>query len=252
MVGWLIFKHSLKMLLRNFGKALHIYAVPWIIGVVAVLVVIFIAGLPLDLTGEGIAAPEDVSAGKLVVVFLSMLVIIILVSLWIAVAWHRYILMEEAPTGILPPIHQDRIAAYLGRGFLLFLAFLVPGVVLVFLLVTLAEVSMTSGIVVGVVLGFALAVLFYRLSVILPAAALGQKMSFSEALEATKGATGPIIVIGLCFLALQILIELALSVVMFIPVIGFVGSILVAMFSTMLGISILTTLYGYYVEKREV
>ncbi len=252
MVGWLIFKHSLMMVLRNFGRALHIYAVPWVIAVVLVIAVLFLVGIPVDLFGEGIATPDDIAPGTLLLAFVPMFIIVVMISLWIAVAWHRYILLEETPSGILPPIHQDRIAAYLGRGFLLFLAFLVPGTVLGFLLFALAQVSLASGIVVGIVLGFALMTFFYRLAVILPAAALGQKLSFSDALNVTQGATGPIIVIGLCFLALQILIELAASALMFIPLIGFFISILTTMFSTMLGISILTTLYGYYVEKRSL
>lgn len=252
MIGWQIFRHSLSMVLRNFGRALHIYAVPWLIAVAAVFLVVLAAGLPFDMLGGGVAEPVDASTAKLVLVFFAMFVIIVLTSLWIAVAWHRYVLLEETPQGVMPPIHQDRIAAYFGRGLLLFLAFLIPGAILAFLIATLVQISVGSAIFFGAILGFALAVLFYRLSVILPAAALGKKMSFSDALETTKGATGPIVVAGICFLILQIVTNFAASLLAFIPLVGFLASILTAMFLTMVGISILTTLYGVYVEKREL
>lgn len=244
MLGWQIFKHSFNMVTRNFGKALHIWAVPWVIAVVLIVILALALGVSFD-------SPTFDSAGEGLFVILAVIVVIG-AALWIAVAWHRYILLSETPSGILPPIHQDRMLAYLGRGFILFLVFLLAGSVLFGLVAGLAALIMPLGIILGLIAGVALTVLFYRLSVTLPAAALGQPLTLKEALAATKGSTGVVIVIILCLFVLQLVIQGAVMILTFIPLLGALVSIAVSMFTAMLGISILTTLYGYYIEKREL
>jgi hypothetical protein len=243
MLGWQIFKHSVSMVLRNFGKALHIWAVPWVIAGV----IVFGLALAFGLTFE--EQPQD---GALILVGLVALVVFIAAALWVAVAWHRYILLEDAPKGILPPLHQDRILAYLGKGFILFLLFLVAAAIVFGIIAALAVVIPALAVVLGVAVGLAMIVVFYRLSVILPAAALGEPLSLSRALEETRGSTGTIVVIAVCMVLLQLVLQGIVMILSFIPLVGIVVSLAVTMFTTMLGISILTTLYGYYIEKRDL
>jgi len=106
--------------------------------------------------------------------------------------------------------------------------------------------------VIGCAVGLAMVVIFYRLSVILPAAALGQSMSLTQALEHTRGATVTIVIIALSLFMTELAIQTVTLLLSFIPVVGVLASIAATMFTTMLGISILTTLYGYYIEKREL
>lgn len=246
MLGWQIFKHSFNMVIRNFGRALHIWAVPWLIAVV----LLFVLAMSVGLTFE--TQPDDMNPFSLAVFAISMIVIVIATALWIAVDWHRFILLEETPSSILPPIHRDKMLAYLGRGFVLFLLFLVAGIVLFGLVAALSNLFPLIGIILGIVIGFGMMVVFYRLSLILPAAALGQHLTLKEALDATRGTTGTIIVIGLCLFLLELALQLVAAALSIIPLLGVLASFAVSMFLAMLGISIMTTLYGYYIEKRSL
>jgi len=205
-------------------------------------------GVSFDSLTSGAAGGGLVGGLLLVLIIL----VVIATALWIAVAWHRYILLEESPSGLLPPIHQDRMLAYLGRGFVLFLLFMVTGAILLGLVASMAAVIPAVALIIGFAVGLAMVVIFYRLSVILPAAALGQSMSLTQALEHTRGATVTIVIIALSLFMTELAIQTVTLLLSFIPVVGVLASIAATMFTTMLGISILTTLYGYYIEKREL
>ena len=248
MLGWQIFKHSFSMVTRNLGKAIHICAVPWVIAFAIILVLALAMGVSFDSLTSGAAGGGLVGGLLLVLIIL----VVIATALWIAVAWHRYILLGESPSGLLPPIHQDRMLAYLGRGFVLFLLFMVTGAILLGLVASMAAVIPAVALIIGFAVGLAMVVIFYRLSVILPAAALGQSMSLKQALEHTRGATGTIVIIALSLFMTELAIQTVTLLLSFIPVVGVLASIAATMFTTMLGISILTTLYGYYIEKREL
>ena len=94
---------------------------------------------------------------------------------------------------------------------------------------------------------------FFRLSPVLPAIAVGQDMSFGDALAATRdsGAT----LFGLA--GLMILGSLLLQMPTILSgdpgsVISLVYGIVVGWFATMIGVSLLTTVYGHYVEGRAI
>lgn len=248
MLGWQIFKHSLSMVTRNLGKAVHICAVPWVIAVAVIFILAIVMGVSFDSVASG-SIGGGLMGGLLLLLIIA---VVIATALWIAVAWHRYILLEEAPSGLLPPIHQDRMLAYLGRGFLLLLVFLVTGAVLFGIVASMAAVVPAFAVILGVAVGLTMVVVFYRLSVILPAAALGERMTLTQALEQTRGATGPILIIAVVMFLFEIAIQLGVLLLSFIPLIGVLASLVATMFTTMLGISILTTLYGYYIEKRDL
>ena len=94
-------------------------------------------------------------------------------------------------------------------------------------------------------------VLLYRLSPILPAAALGNKLSFSEAIKATKGATFSFVVLGFSLAILSILFSFAELLFMHSPMAIMIGvQLLFAWLIFLLNLSIITTIYGHYVEGR--
>jgi len=129
---------------------------------------------------------------------------------------------------------------------------MVTGAILLGLVASMAAVIPAVALIIGFAVGLAMVVIFYRLSVILPAAALGQSMSLTQALEHTRGATVTIVIIALSLFMTELAIQTVTLLLSFIPVVGVLASIAATMFTTMLGISILTTLYGYYIEKREL
>ena len=97
------------------------------------------------------------------------------------------------------------------------------------------------------------AYLFFRLGVMLPAAAMGEKLTLSEAWTATKGESSTILTFALIVVGASIVIQLP-SWFNDNPasVVNVVYSLVVNWFATIIGISVLTTLYGHFVEKRPI
>jgi hypothetical protein len=124
----------------------------------------------------------------------------IIVGIWVAVAWHRYILLEEEPGALLPAWNGAAIWAYFKAGLMVGLILLVVLLPLMtvagFLLVPLAGPSAASPPLLLGLIGFLVAFLpaifiFYRLSPALPAAAIGRPLTLREAWFQTGSAAGP-------------------------------------------------------------
>ncbi|MEP1929779.1 MAG: hypothetical protein ABJJ37_00680, partial [Roseibium sp.] len=112
MLGWQIFTHSVRLVWANRSIALRISAVLYVVSAVFQVWTQSLSVGPVE------DATQASGSGFLDLVFAAASLII---SLWIAVAWHRYILMEEVPQGFLPKWHGDRMAAYFGRSILIML-----------------------------------------------------------------------------------------------------------------------------------
>ena len=192
------------------------------------------------------------SPGSLLATFLLGLVAIV-ASLWIAVAWHRFALTGEHANGWVPTFRGPQIMAYLGRSILI--------AVLVILAVMVATIPIGliaiglpvfAGAMSLMLVGLA-AYLFFRLGVMLPAAAMGEKLTLSEAWTATKGESSTILTLALIVVGASIVIQLP-SWFNDNPasVVNVVYSLVVNWFATIIGISVLTTLYGHFVEKRPI
>lgn len=245
MKAWSMFAHSVRLVLNNLDIALRISLVLYAVQV-ASQIYSFSAG-----GGETVRGPDGnlypmYSVGE---TFMIMILGIasLCASLWIAVAWHRFVLLGEEPRGWVPQWPGGSILGYLWRSVLLGLS---VGLVLVPVI--------TVGIFLGPILMLALAVgvgayLFFRLSPILPAIAVGHEMSFREAWGKTAGESGTLVgLAGLMILA---------SLIMQIPtmvsgdpnsLVSLVYTIVVNWIATMIGISLLTTVYGHCVEGRGI
>lgn len=240
MLGWQIFTHSVRLVWANRGIALRISVVLYVISAVFQVMTQSLAVGPDEAQGSGSGLLDFVLAAASLII-----------SLWIAVAWHRYILLEEVPQGFLPKWHGDRMAAYFGRSIVIML-------IMIGVIVTASTplIMGISGVLAGAVLalGIIFAVfVFYRLCPILPSAAMGKPLTLSEAWAATTGTTGTIMVLLICMFACIVLMIVPGSVLGAIsPVLGIVYLIVAQWFFMMFGISIFTTFYGYFVEKREL
>ena len=249
MKGVQILAHSVRQVTSNLPAAFRISAVLYL---VQFGVAVLFGGAMMGMGMSGGAAGVGMGLGA-IVVFLVALV----TAVWIAVAWHRFVLLAENPSAPVPPLMQDRMMAYFLRSLLLAVALIVVGAVI--------------GSVVGIVLGglfmrgpgFAgmllmtllvqLPLLFVglRLASVLPGAALGTERSFFAGWEATKADWQTI-------LQLAAILAVAVVVINLIGMFVFgsfgVGALLWQFISgwlmMMVGLSILTTLYGHYIEGR--
>jgi len=186
------------------------------------------------------------------------LLIMVVTGLWIAVAWHRYILRVEEPGSVIPAFKGDRMLAYFGYSILiaiiLILMSLVLGLVVGLVVGPFLGSSPLFGmIVIGILVYVPLVIVAYRLSVVLPAAALGEELGIGGALERTRGTTGTLLLLAIISLIGAVVIDLPTAYI-FTPgsIISIIWSALTQWIVLMVGISILTTLYGVYVEDRKL
>jgi hypothetical protein len=251
-----ILRHSIRQVFGNLAEALRISGLLYILQAGVFVWLGFSAmGTPEGQAEMGMAMMSgDFPWLRLAVA----LVVSLLASLWIAVGWHRYVLVMERP-GVTPPFHGELILSYFWGSLLLGIGVTLVAVV-VGMLVGLvlqpfggSQLSPNGAVVVTVlVIVYSVALtLFYRLSPVLPAAALGQGMSFREAWDRTTGASGTFLQLGaftvVMALAAGFIGDLLFSTV---PILRIAWQFVTTWVFLMVGLSILTTIYGHYVEKR--
>lgn len=246
-MGFGIFKHSLKMVFSDLGTVFRI-SIP-------VFLVILIGGIVL----VGMIGINNLNtAGPGLIVLMAIIVVAyIFAVLWMAVAWHRYVLLEEYPNGVLPPLHQGRILAYFGRGILLTLIF--GGVIFVgaFVLGGLASGGAPAVSALVMIIGIVGLLLVVwsaqRLSVILPAAAIGKPIGIGEAWEKTAPIAKSLILLLVIYFLFSFVLGFIQGILMaFAPILGLIYQVVFAWLNTVIGLSILTTTYGIAVEGRSI
>jgi hypothetical protein len=255
MKSWSIFAHSFGMVFRNLRQALQIGVVPVLLTFAGVFALLSLWGVSLSSflnDEEALDLLVQTNSGFLFLGFLGVSLIIAIMMLWIVVSWHRFVLLEEYPQGWVPPFRFDRVLSYFGHGCLLgilMMVAMIPGFLILGVLVSGAPVL---GGAVFFVLIVTIAVGFYRLVPILPAAAIGKPLTLKESWAATAGETGTFL--GLMFIGFlfQMALNIFASLFMLIPVVGIVLVYLVLLVMSLVNVSILTTLYGHYIEERPI
>lgn len=258
MRGWHIFTHSAGLVFRNLDAAFRISAVPYCAHIAAQ---IFLLLNPALLATPDVGTDIDATMGGALpqveplayAVFFCLQFAAAIASLWIAVNWHRYVLLEEIPAGPVPPFRGDLVLGYFGRSVLIALLL----VVALFTLAIPAGLLMTSmpGATLPLVLATVAGVLyvFLRLGVILPAGTLGRKLTLHNAWQATGAESGAIF-------ALAVISVLGMTLVMIpnivagdsLSLLSTVYGLAVGWVVTMVGASLLTSLYGICVEGRTI
>jgi hypothetical protein len=252
MFGIRIFLHAVRLVLGNLSAALRISA-----ALMAVqFVVIFGLGAGAMLPGPGLSDPVRAAAYPFGAAIVGGLVMIA-TGLWIAVAWHRFILLEEAPTGPLPAFNGAAIGSYIVAGLifaLVLIAVAIPFSLLAGLLLGpfVPAAGGEPGFVVGLLL-FAtvylpVAWVGYRISPILPSAALSRRLPLKEAWYATGTSGAAFVVLTLVTILASYLLTAPAQV---LPgILGQLWAFLANWIMLLVGVSILTTIYGHYVEGR--
>ena len=99
MLGWQIFVHSVRMVFGNLKQVLQITIGPALIATALIVGLFMVSGIPLealDDSAEGL--PAGTSAASVFLFVLGLVVVIFVTMFWIAVSWHRFILLEEYPS----------------------------------------------------------------------------------------------------------------------------------------------------------
>ena len=252
-----MFRHALRMIFANFGATLRAIAPGLVLIVLAALAIYM---LSTDLAEMMLARDNDIgqvlSGGGLLTILLGALVMFVGFVV-MAIIWHRYVLLSEVEReGGLTPSAKT-VGRYVWVSILLFLIIFLLSIPIM-MVVGLVAAALASapgplvgllGLLVGVVIGW----IVMRLSLPLPAVAIGKRLSFGDSWRATQ----PVAVIVLW---------LSLGVSIFNQVIGSVvaaviseplflaGSLqlIVTILTALISASVLTTLYGLCIEGREI
>ncbi len=175
----------------------------------------------------------------------------------IAVNWHRYILLDE----VTPPekiLRLDRLVwSYAGRTLLIMLVTLVP--VIIF---STAVLAVLPGLRVALLVPLIIAGIYImRLSVALPAIALERRdFGITAALQVTQGNNLQFAALlglnALIFFATLLLTLIVLSVAgsfsgVAATILAIALSVPISLFLSLFSVSLLSSLYGFFVEKRK-
>jgi len=111
----------------------------------------------------------------------------------------------------------------------------------------------TSAYLVLFVAGSVMSFLWLRLAVSLPAVAIGKTMGIKEAWGATAPLAMAIFGVAVILVAFNLLVGAAMGQIFASgSYVGLVVNLLVQWFTLMVGVSILTTIYGHVVEGRDL
>ena len=253
--------HSINSTVNNIGFAWHV-SWPWMLAI-----------LPFNIVGNVYATlnqpatPEDIDPMVALVSFgLAILTMVAFAS--IAVNWHRYILLDEVPHGMERLRLDGLVWRYVGNTILMLLMLILGGMLVAAVLGLLmaglvAALGKAGGIIVVpgfIALACAIIVYSYRLGIKLPAVALGRRdYRFRNALDDSAGNFWRFFGLGL----LVALIMLLIGLIVFIPTYFLaqmqnkgVLAVLIAVqlvvnwVATIWTVTMLTSLYGYFAEKR--
>jgi hypothetical protein len=251
MLGIQLFFRAFKMLFHDIWVTVRLTLFPLAIGGVLIgglLTLVFgVGGLEFE---QGTFTPKDATAGIFLPSVISFAILMFVIC-WSAVGWHRYVLLQERPDAFLPKLNGALLGAYfwaIVRFFLVSLVILFPVVMLaMWLLIVVGAGETTFILTISAVLIVASALMF-RIALIIPAAAIGKPSTIRESWQATKGYFWAFVIVAF---ASNLLNGLAQR----IEGDGFVSWALFFILywlSFAVSISILTTLYGHCIEKREL
>ena len=247
MKSWLLFKHAFLQVKGNMREAIQISGLLW-----AVLLILSLLVRP-DFENP------QLNSGFVMFVFL---VIQLLVTAIIAVEWHRFILLGEYPKSYIPVWHGTRVLKYIWTSILISL---VIGLASVAIAIPFALIAMGAGaaglsemvlstfsVIFIVALVILLLSMVFRISLSLPSVALDRKISFNEAWGKTRGMWWMFAKLALITFLFSALVSIPAELFRWNGTLYLVISYIANWFSTIVGISVLTTLYGVVIENRQI
>ncbi len=275
-MGYKIFSLCLRQVLNNWLMTLRI---GWFW-----LLTVFLVGFAFGLLGwisggMNMAGRSGVlSTISLLVVFVAMFTVIIIATSTIAIAWHRFILLDETPENFYVLHREWPIGKYFWTSFKIILLIMLMAIPAILILSFIAgsfmgsslgpsvrggmgmpEITLTS-LLLSLLLTTLLSWVFLRVGAVLPAIAVGKNLSLREAFRLTGAISGSLFVaaffvavVSLLPNTLELLLKLSVGPGSFLSML--VAPVLAAVFhwiSFFVSIGILTVVYGHLVEDRPI
>ena len=251
-MGVSLFVHSVRLVLGDWRNALKITGLLYLIYAVPALVFALLFPTPVQ--------PEQAMAALGSGGFLGLItaILAIVAFVWVAVAWHRYVLLDEVPAGQFPEFNSSRLLSYGGYSLLIgligfVLSFIISAVVGI---IAIPLLNVVGVFITGLLALAAVLIVGYRLAPILPSIAIGKPITLRQAWEATNSANVPIIMLAVLSAVAALVIDIpAFVFAMAGPIGGFLAvlwTLATGWVKMIVGVSILTTLYGHYIEGRAI
>lgn len=253
-----ILAHALRMLVHEPGTTFRVI-MPALLVVIGSAIAAAVFGsdalVALQATPEEFTLPSGSSILLLFALGLAGLVGYALM----AILWHRHVLLngDNRHTDLRPD--TGIVLGYLWRaivlGFVQFLVAIPIGMAIAILGGAGAAISggMNAGlfIIIGVLAGVLFIWVALRLSVVLPAAALGQIMRIGESWQVTAPAANALWGVAVLLAVLNtILTYLGAAIAPGDPAMSLVFQTIIYIIEGLVFVSVLTTLYGHLVEHR--
>jgi hypothetical protein len=247
------FSHALRSTFNNLGFAFHV-SWPWMLALLPVL----LAG-NFYLVFVNPMIPGQIPSPMTYVALIAMGIASVVAFASIAVNWHRYILLDEVPHGMQRLRLDGTVWRYIGNVILigLMLALITIPAALAAGLLSLISPYLAVAIVLFIPV---LLWLSYRLGIKLPSIALERRdFGFKQALAVSKGNFWPFVGLGFLIIGIALLVGMLFQGVTYVLGLVIGTSALAALVivqlavnwvSTIFSITVLTSLYGYFVEER--
>jgi len=249
-----IVRHAFVMVFGNFGQALRLSAGPLAIAVI----VIYALSRSLSVGAVSVVfmAMNPARADPVVLlVVLAGLAVMTFATAWIAVAWHRFILVEEYVT-LLPRLRGRPVGRYilmsLAIAFWVFLAsFAAAFVAGILLAITGQDDNALAGFIAGTLIGVVSSYVWFRLALVLPALAILTPMSLKASFAQTRPISSTIVQVVLILVVINLILQAVIGqIAPGSPAVQVTLGGIVTWLSFMIGLSVLTTFYGHLVEGR--
>jgi hypothetical protein len=252
-----ILRHSLLQIIRQPIDVLRIFLLP----MTATFLIVKLTGLAFTLSPFylNIAFARGlVPWGRLAAVTL----VTLLIGLWAAAAWHRFVLLAERPRGFWPFVPRAVLLAFLRRGLvvgllillIVFAASFVYGLVLGFASASTKRPPGLLAHAIGLGLSLPILMMSLRLAVALPGAAVQAPHSIGGVWAHLSDLFFTMLGLLVVLVGLRYLLGEGLSALGLTPMtnLGFLVVSILESLQVILSLSIVTTLYGRYIEGRSL
>jgi len=236
------------MITTNFWDAIQL---TFALGFLAQFIVLYVLQQSFVVTPSGQTLVVLDDPLRLLIQDIAAIALNVVLTSWLAVNWHRFILLQEYPKSFLPIWRTRLVISYAIRTVQLgaiFIGVVLVGSIFAGVLGHLLHPIVTIVSLIAVVA--AVIWLTYRIGLVMPAVAVELPLDFADSWDRTAPLSRDVLIVGI----LTALISLgALHMVSLIAATGWTSVILRALvgwFMVLFGISCLTTLYGVAVENR--
>ncbi|ODT59643.1 hypothetical protein [Paracoccus sp. SCN 68-21] len=239
MLAFRLLRHAILQLIGNMGAALTLSVLPLLLAAL---------GIGIGVVARLVLAGGNLSGIAVGAVSLAIVATFVLAFVSLAASWHRHVLLEESPQ-VFRSIEGSE-ARYFGAAVRMTLV-IVLIVVLPLTLVVAVNASLNGSVyvvmLVSLILGIAVAIIGLRLGTGLAGAAIGAEKPLTTGWKATESHLGTLLVLAVFSQLLQTIFNLASQ----IPgLVGLVATLLAAWLGALLSLSLITTLWGHFVEGR--